>query len=179
MEAFAFVDSFKARWQQLSAGWRLVVGTCLVIVIAFIGLTPKTLFGMTLAWPYAAFWAAVGWGMSGISLRPLVLLTLFGLFQDVADAGPLGCFMVVFIAVYGLSAFAGENLDFNADPFRRLFIAPVAIAFGFFVLWVISSSYQEYRVSIGGFIGPFLATILGYAVFSWVFRLRPDPLRVR
>lgn len=172
-------DELGRRWAKLVPGWRLLVGSLFVLSIGLLGLTPKALFGMPIAWPHAALWAAIGWGMSGISIRPLVLLSVFGLIQDVYTVAPLGCFMLVNLTTFGAAAWLAENFDLEADPLRWVLIAPICIAIGFFVLWVLASSNLDYGVTVGPLVGPYITTLLGYLIFAWVFRLQSDPIRGR
>ena len=179
MQFLAVFDDIMKRWATLSVGWRLVVGTCLVLLVGYIGQNPKMLFGVSVVWPYAALWAAVGWGIYGISIRPLILLTLFGFVQDIHADTLLGCFMIVNLTTYGISAWIGENFDLEADPLRRLFFAPLCIGVGFFVLWVLASSILDYGVSIGPLVWDYVVTLGGYVAVSAVFRLQPDRIRGR
>jgi hypothetical protein len=63
-----------------------------------LGMTPKAFFGFPLAWPFAALWGAMGWGRVGLALRPMMLLVLFGLMQDIVSNAPLGCFAMINLA---------------------------------------------------------------------------------
>lgn len=177
MNALSLFDDLVRFWQRLGEGWRIFLGSLLILVLAFTSLMPNSIFGIEIVWSFATLWAAIGWGLAGISLRPLFLLSLFGLLQDVQMDAPIGCFMVINLSVYGLSVWAGENFDFDADPVRRMMVAPIGIGIGIFALWVFSSTSQDYRVSVSSFIGPYCTTLIGYMVFSWVFKLRGDPVR--
>ncbi|MFT5932479.1 MAG: hypothetical protein ACI93G_001568, partial [Hyphomonas sp.] len=94
----------KSLWSQTGPTPRLLFGAFAIAAIGLLGLTPKTLFGLSIAWPYAALWGAVGWGRVGLSLRPMVFLIIFGLIQDISFNAPLGCFVIVNLVVYGFSA---------------------------------------------------------------------------
>ena len=79
-------DSLAVRWEAARPRLRLLVGALVVLVIGMVGLTPKSFFGVPLAWPYVGLIAAVGWGRSGIAFGPMVLLVLFGFAQDASQA---------------------------------------------------------------------------------------------
>ena len=59
-------DWLALRWENARPRSRLVVGALVVAMIGLVGLTPKSFFGVPLAWPYVGLIAAVGWGRSGL-----------------------------------------------------------------------------------------------------------------
>jgi len=81
-----FADMFVLRWEGAKPRTRLVIGAVVVLLIGVVGLTPKSVFGMPLAWPYVGLIAAVGWGRSGLAFGPMVFLIFFGFAQDVSQA---------------------------------------------------------------------------------------------
>ena len=52
----------KSLWSQTDPTPRLLFGAFAIAAIGLLGLTPREIFGFSIAWPYAALWGAVGWG---------------------------------------------------------------------------------------------------------------------
>ena len=77
----------------MSRGWfKLMLGTLLIILAGTLQQSQLILTGPTIPWPNVALWAAAGWGLSGLAIRKVVLLILFGLVRDVLLNAPLGAF---------------------------------------------------------------------------------------
>ncbi|MEL7130727.1 MAG: hypothetical protein AAGK23_14395, partial [Pseudomonadota bacterium] len=125
----------KSSWQRTRPTARMLVGAIIIALIGLVGLTPKTIFGVQLIWPYAGLWGAVGWASAGLALRPMLLLCLFGIAQDVFFVGPIGNFMLVNLITYGVAATLGETLDVETDPVRALMVSAVSMGAGFAALW--------------------------------------------
>ncbi|MGH1421235.1 MAG: hypothetical protein ACRBEQ_05410 [Hyphomonas sp.] len=154
---------------------RLVFGAFVIMTIGILGLTPKTMFGFSIIWPYAALWGAVGWGRVGLSLRPMLFLIAFGLAQDISLNAPLGCFVIVNLSVYGLSAAVADAFDTSNDPILGV-IAPTALLLIAFVLvWALASLLQEHPVRIVPLTKTLLITGIGFAVFQKAFNLGRPP----
>ena len=94
----------RSLWSQTGPTPRLLFGAFAIAAIGLLGLTPREFFGFSIAWPYAALWGAVGWGRVGLSVRPMILLIIFGLVQDVTFHAPIGCFVILNLLAYGASA---------------------------------------------------------------------------
>lgn len=175
MSRFRVAAKSPSLWSQTGPTLRLVVGVCLIAVIGLVGLTEKTLFGVAVPWPHAALWGAVGWGAVGLSLRPMAALTLLGFAQDIAFVAPLGCFVLVNLSIYGLSAAVSESIDPETDPLIS-WLAPVAlIAAGFFALWIIASSVADHAVQVWPLLLAYFSTAGLYFVVGGVFRLGRAP----
>ena len=169
------VSSSTSLWSGLGPSLRLFVGFLIVGLVGFFGLTEKSLFGIALPWPHAALWAAVGWGMVGLSLRPMLALVLLGLFQDVAFVAPLGCFVLVNLAVYGMSAAIVDAIDPDTDPVLSWLVPIGLIGIGFIGLWIIASSVADHAVQVWPLLLAYLSTAGLYFFVSGLFRLGRAP----
>ena len=162
-------------WSQSGPNARLAFGVLLIAVIGLFGLTPKTAFGLMLAWPHAALWGAVGWGRVGLSLRPMLALVVFGVLQDVAFYAPIGSFVIVNLLVYGASAAVSDQYDISSDPVLN-WIAPGALLFaGFLCIWLIASSVADHAVRLLPLMADFLVTLALYYVLRILFELGRRP----
>ncbi|KCZ92856.1 hypothetical protein [Hyphomonas johnsonii] len=165
----------KSLWSQTGPTLRLLFGAFAIAAIGLLGLTPKTLFGLSIAWPYAALWGAIGWGRVGLSIRPMVILIVFGLIQDISFNAPLGCFVIVNLIVYGLSAAIAETFDVMNEPLVAV-VSPVLLFIaGFLVLWLLASSLEDHAVRATPLFAAFLTTGLIYALGHKVFDLGRAP----
>jgi hypothetical protein len=136
----------KGLWSGLGPTPRLIAGALIIIATGMAGLMPREVWGMTIPWPYAAFWGAVGWGRVGLSLRPMILLVLFGLAQDIGMNAPLGCFALINLIVYGLSALVADTVDVR-QPLAAL-LAPFALFFaGFLMCWILAGFLSNHLTS--------------------------------
>ncbi len=146
-------------WSRTAPATRLVIGAILIMLIGFVGQTPKSVFGFQLIWPHAAMLGAAGWGMSGHRFSPMVVLIFLGLIQDVSFEASLGCFVLVNLGVYGLSAFAAESLDVSNDPVMRAIVPIFTIAVGFLILWVVASATSGQMATVRPLVGAFAMTL--------------------
>lgn len=154
--------SFRDRsntWSRAAPATRLAVGTAVIMLIGFVGQTPKSIFGFELIWPHAALLGAAGWGMSGHRFSPMFVLVFLGLIQDVSFEASLGCFVLVNLGVYGLSAFAAESLDVGNDPAIRAIVPAFTIAVGFLILWVVASATSAQVATVRPLVGAFAMTL--------------------
>lgn len=162
-------------WSRSSPSARLAFGALLIAVVGLFGLTPKTVFGLLLAWPHAALWGAVGWGRVGLSLRPMLILVVFGVMQDVAFYAPIGSFVMVNLLIYGASAAVSDQYDVSSDPVLS-WVAPGLLLFtGFFCVWLIASSVADHAVRLLPLMADFLVTLALYYVFRGAFELGRRP----
>ncbi len=162
-------------WSRTPPSARLAVGAIIIAVVGSLGLTPKSIFGWPLPWPYAAMWGAVGWGASGLSYRPMIVLTLFGFAQDIAFEAPLGCFMLVNLTAYGLSAAAAAAWDVRGDVGAQAVTPAAVIGAGFAVLWLLASGVADYPVTVAPLAVAYLATLGLYYPFEQLFLLGGRP----
>ncbi|MEO1015521.1 MAG: hypothetical protein AAFX08_10080 [Pseudomonadota bacterium] len=161
-------------WSRLSPNARLVVGLVIICLVGLAGLTPKTVLGMTIPWPYAALWGAAGWGAAGMSFRPMIFLALLGVAQDVASNAPIGAFMLVNLAAYGASATMAEAFDIEGDLGARAAAPALSIGAGFFTLWLIASGTADHAVRVGPILGAFVVTLGAYYLAARAFWIGGD-----
>ena len=146
-------------WARTTPVTRLVIGTVMIVLIGFVGQTPKSLFGFQIIWPHAALIGAAGWGLSGHRFSPMFVLVFLGLIQDVSFEASLGCFVLVNLGVYGLSAFAAESLDVGNDPILRAIVPVFAISAGFLILWIVASATSGQVATMRPLVGAFAMTL--------------------
>lgn len=165
----------KSIWSSTGPTPRLLFGAFAIAAIGLLGLTPKTLFGLSIAWPYAALWGAVGWGRVGMSLRPMVLLIAFGLIQDISFNAPLGCFVIVNLVVYGFSAWIAGMFDVMNEPLVAVIAPILQFISGFLVLWLMASALEDHAVRATPLFAAFLTTGVIYAACHRLFDLGRAP----
>jgi hypothetical protein len=153
----------------------LLFGALIVAIIGLWGLTPKTVFGVTIAWPYAALWGAIGWGRVGLSLRPMLVLIVFGLILDINSNAPLGCFVVMNLVTYGLSAAVAGMLDVDSDPIMAVVVPAALLLAGHVVLWIIASFFTDFPQRVTPLLFHLVTTGIGYALFANAFHLGRPP----
>jgi len=146
-------------WARSSSDARLLVGTVIIVIIGLWGQTPKSLFSMPIIWPHAALLGAAGWGLSGHRFRPMTILVILGLMQDVSFEANLGCFVIVNLVTYGITAYAAELYDAGNDPLIRAVIPVFSIAIGFLVLWIVASVTSSQVAAIRSLVGAFAMTV--------------------
>ncbi len=158
-------------WAKWGPNRRFAAGAALIALVGVLGLTPKAVGGMDLPWPYAALWGAAGWGAAGLSFRPMFALAAFGVAQDLFIAGPIGSFMLVNLAAYGVSAAIAQSFDVYGDPAARILAPCAAIGAGVAALWVLASGTADYAVKAAPLAAVFVSTALIYFLVAPVFRL--------
>lgn len=165
-------------WREAGPTTRLTAGTLLVLAIGLIGLTPKSVFGTELTWPYAALVAAFGWGRSGLAFRPMIILVIVGFAQDVSAYAPLGCFGFINLTTFGLSALVHRTFDRERSPVITT-LSPILIyAIGFAQVWLFASFNSNHIVQIAPIMQTFVVTYILHIVIAPVFDLgrRAGPL---
>ena len=162
-------------WSKVSPTYRMLIGFAVIAAIGLIGQTPKSIFGIQIVWPHAALWAAVGWASVGMSVRPMILLCLLGLAQDVSFNGPLAVFWIVNLSAYGVAVWASKNFDADKDPVQALLVAAVSMAAAFFVLWILASATANHAVRIIPRFQEWLITLLLFLPIAPLFRLGSRP----
>lgn len=165
----------KTLWAAAGPTGRMVFGAFVIMTIGILGLTPKTIFGVSVIWPYAALWGAIGWGRVGLSLRPMLLLIAFGLAQDISLNAPLGCFVIVNLATYGLSAAMADAFDTSNDPILGVVAPTVLLLIAFVLVWALASLLQEHAVRVVPLGRSLIVTGLGFAISQKFFNLGRAP----
>lgn len=158
-------------WSEAGPTSRLVVGTLLVAVIGLIGLTPKSVFGTELTWPYAALVAACGWGRSGLGFRPMAILVLLGFAQDVSAYAPLGCFGFINLSAFGLSALVHRSFDRERAPVITTLSPIIIYALAFSLVWLFASFNGNHMVQLTPLVQTFVITYILHIIFAPVFDL--------
>ena len=158
-------------WSKTTPAMRLATGTLIIVVIGLFGQTPKSLFGLEIIWPHAALIGAAEWGLSGHRFSPMIVLVLLGLVQDISFVASLGCFVLVNLTTYGLTAFASESMDAGNDPIIRAIIPVVSIAAGFVMLWAIASATSGQIATVRPLVGAFAMTIALHFLLAQFFDL--------
>ena len=165
----------KSLWSQSGPTPRLLFGAFVIATIGLLGLTPKEFFGLSIAWPYAALWGAVGWGRVGLALRPMFILIVFGLVQDVTFHAPLGCFVMLNLIAYGASAAIAEAFDVMNEPLIAI-LSPILLFTGaFLTLWLMASALEDHPVRMVPLIASLMTTGLVFAVAHKIFDLGRRP----
>lgn len=165
----------KSAWSKTGPTARLTVGAVIIAMVGLFGLTEKSVFGVSIPWPHAALWGAVGWGMVGLSLRPMLVLVVLGFAQDIAFVAPLGCFVLVNLAIYGLSAAASDQVDIESDPLLVWLVPTALTTAGFGAVWIIASSVADHAVQMWPLFLSLLSTLGLYFLVSGLFRLGRAP----
>lgn len=165
----------KTLWSQSGPTPRMAFGAAMIVLVGVLGMTPKAIFGLSVAWPFAALWGAIGWGRVGLSLRPMFLLVLFGLAQDIISNAPLGCFVIVNLGVYALSAAIAEHTEGMRDPFVAI-VAPVVLLLAAFLLvWLFASLAGNQAVRAAPLLAAFFVTGVSYAIAQQMYDLGRRP----
>jgi hypothetical protein len=162
-------------WSQSGPSPRLVFGAFMIAIVGVLGMTPKAVFGISLAWPFAALWGAIGWGRVGLSLRPMLLLVVFGVMQDIISNAPLGCFAMINLLVYGLSAVIAEQTDGMRDVLVAV-VGPITLLIvAFLLVWGFASITSDHFVRTWPLFTNFFMTGLIYTFANRMFDLGRRP----
>lgn len=162
-------------WSQSGPSPRLVFGAAIITIVGVLGMTPKAVFGIALAWPFAALWGAIGWGRAGLSLRPMLLLVGFGLMQDIVSNAPLGCFAMINLLVYGFSAGIADQTDGMRDTLVAVVGPAVLLVAAFLLVWAFASITADHLVHAWPLLTGFITTGLVYAFGNGMFDLGRRP----
>ena len=163
-------DSLAVRWEAARPRLRLLVGALVVLVIGMVGLTPKSFFGVPLAWPYVGLIAAVGWGRSGIAFGPMVLLVLFGFAQDASQA-PWGSHGLANLLIFGLSAMVHQMFDTERTPFLSFILPVVTLFSGIALIWIVASISSGHIVRVTPLLTAYFATLVVHMLIAPLFDL--------
>ncbi|MHA7899589.1 MAG: hypothetical protein ACX94B_06955 [Henriciella sp.] len=165
-----FADAMALRWENARPRSRLFIGALLVVLIGMVGLTPKTLFGVQLSWPYIALIAAVGWGRSGMAFGPMAFLLLFGFAQDASQA-PWGSHGLANLLTYGLSAMVSQMADTERSPLLSFVLPVVTLFFGITLVWLVASVSSGHLVRVTPMLTAYFATLVVHMLISPLFDL--------
>lgn len=163
-------DSMALRWEAARPRGRLLVGALIVLAIGMAGLTPRSFFGVDLAWPYVGLIAAVGWGRSGIGFGPMVLLVLFGFAQDASQA-PWGSHGLANLLIYGLSAMVHQMFDTERTPFLSFILPVVTLFSGITLVWIVASISSGHIVRVTPLLTAYFATLVVHMLIAPLFDL--------
>lgn len=163
-------DSLAVRWEAARPRLRLLIGALVVLVIGMVGLTPKSFFGVPLAWPYVGLIAAVGWGRSGIAFGPMVLLVLFGFAQDASQA-PWGSHGLANLLIFGLSAMVHQMFDTERTPFLSFILPVVTLFSGIALIWIVASISSGHIVRVTPLLTAYFATLVVHMLIAPLFDL--------
>ena len=164
-------SGFGRIWAEAGPTSRLLAGTLLVIAIGLVGLTPKSVFGTELIWPYAALIAAMGWGRSGLAFRPMIVLMLLGVVQDVTAYAPLGCFGFINLTAFGMSALIHYHFDRDRSPIITTLSPILVYAAGFALVWLFASFNSNHMVQLSPLVSAYAVTYALHIVIAPVFDL--------
>ncbi len=159
-------------WGRTHPNTRLMAGAALITLVGLFGLTPKSVFGIELVWPFAALWGAAGWASVGLSIRPMLLLCVYGLFQDMSFVSPFGSFMLVNLVTYGAASLVSETLDVETDPVKAVLVAAFAMGVGFTLMWVMAGARIDYVASL---LLAYIVTLILFVPVAPLFRLGGRP----
>lgn len=165
----------KTLWSQAGPTPRLIFGAAIIAIVGVLGMTPKALFGIPLAWPFAALWGAIGWGRAGLSLRPMILLVIFGLMQDIVSNAPLGCFAMINLLIYGMSAGIADQTDGMRDTLVAVMGPIVLLVIAFLLVWGFASITSDHLVRSWPLLASFITTGLIYAIAARMYDLGRRP----
>lgn len=165
-----FADSMALRWENARPRSRLIIGVILVILIGLVGLTPKTLFGMQLSWPYIGLIAAVGWGRSGMAFGPMAFLLVFGFAQDASQA-PWGSHGLANLLTYGLSAIVSQTADTERSPILSFVLPVVTLFVGITLVWLVASVSSGHVVRVTPMLTAYFATLVAHMLIAPLFDL--------
>ncbi|MEL6323607.1 MAG: hypothetical protein AAGJ29_04780 [Pseudomonadota bacterium] len=165
----------KSTWERTGPNTRLMVGATIISFVGLLGLTPNRFLSIELIWPYAALWGAAGWATVGLALRPMFILAIFGVAQDVVLQAPIGTYLLVNLATYGIVAAFSDSLDIINEPANALAVSALAMAGGMVIVWIVASSRADQAMRITPLLGIYLTTLLLFVPFSGLFRLGGRP----
>ena len=165
-----FADWLALRWEEARPRARWISGVMLVAVIGLVGLTPKTLFGVQLSWPYIGLIAAVGWGRSGMAFAPMAFLLMFGFAQDASQA-PWGSHGFANLLTYGLAVIGSQMADTGRSPILRFVLPVVTLFFGIMLVWLVASVSSGHIARVTPMLTAYFATLVVHMLIAPLFDL--------
>jgi hypothetical protein len=169
-----FADSLALRWEKARPRSRLIIGVLLVALIGLVGLTPKSLFGVQLSWPYIGLIAAVGWGRSGMAFGPMMFLVLFGFAQDASQA-PWGSHGLANLLTFGLSVIVSQMADTERSPILSFVLPVVTLFFGIMLVWLVASVSSGHIARVTPMLTAYFATLVVHMLIAPLFDLGIRP----
>lgn len=160
--------------QGSGRGVRILIGLAIITVFGALRQSGWALAGPEIPWPNAALWAAAGWGLGGLAIRPLLLLVVIGLAQDTLSQAPLGSYVVVNLVAFGFSGLLSGRRGSEGGEVRLFLIALGAIAAGFATLAGLAAMTAEATPRLLPLVGSLSVTLLLFIPLFLVFRLMPD-----
>ena len=162
-------------WSKSGPTPRLLFGSFLIATVGLFGLTRNDIFGLSFAWPHAALWGAVGWGRVGLSIRPMIVLILFGIVQDVIFHAPFGSFEVINLMTYAASTAIAGEFDVSSEPLIAIVSAVFLFVGAFLLLWLMASTLEDHPVRVVPIIAAMMTTGMLYALVHKLFDLGRRP----
>jgi hypothetical protein len=162
-------------WSKAGPTPRLIFGAFLIATVGLFGLTRNDIFGLSFAWPHAALWGAVGWGRVGLSIRPMIILIVFGIVQDVIFHAPFGSFEVINLMTYAASTAIASEFDVTNEPLIAIVSTVMLFTAAFLLLWLMASTLEDHPVRALPLVAAMLTTGLLYALLNKVFDLGRKP----
>ncbi|MEZ5987476.1 MAG: hypothetical protein R3B94_16150, partial [Hyphomonas sp.] len=117
----------------------------------------------------------VGWGRVGLSIRPMIILIVFGGIQDVIFHAPMGSFEVVNLMTYAASTAIAAQFDITNEPLIAIVATVLLFTGAFLLLWIMASTLEDHPVRILPLFAAMLTTGLLYALIHKVFDLGRRP----
>ncbi len=142
-------------WSRTSDVGRLVVGILLTLLVGYAGLVFAPTLGLASFWPYASIWAAIGWGASRVSMKPVLALIFLGTALDLAVDAPLGCWAAINLIAYLIASIFRRRAQTDPSGFVRFMGDLSALLAAFlFARWIIGSYLggMETQSILGGFL---------------------------
>ena len=162
--------AIEGRWSVARPAVRLSIGILVVILIGLIGMTPKAIFGVPVAWPYIGIIAAVGWGRSGLAFGPMIALVLFGFVQDSSQA-PWGAHGLANLAAYGFTAGLAKIAENDSQSAFGFAIPILGLVVGVFSVWVLASASAGALAKVLPLLAALMVSILVHILIHPVFDL--------
>ena len=150
---------------------RIIIGTLVVIIAGMVQQSPLVMSSPELPWPNVALWAAAGWGLTGLAIRPMLLLIAFGFAQDIQVDAPVGAFIVVNLVAFGASAFLAQRMEREVSDGMGLFYALLAILAGFIAMTLLAVAVTQSSPRLLPILGDLGVTLLLFLVLFPVFNL--------
>jgi hypothetical protein len=105
----------------------------------------------------------------------MMLLVLFGLMQDIVSNAPLGCFAMINLLIYGMSAGIADQTDGMRDPLVAVVGPAVLLIVAFLLVWGFASITGEHLVRSWPLLSSFITTGLIYAFAARMYDLGRRP----
>lgn len=153
---------------------RILIGTLIVIVAGVISQSPLILESPEWPLPNVALWAAAGWGLTGLAVRPMLLLIAFGFAQDIQIGAPIGASIVVNLVAFGASAYLSSRTEREVSDTANLLYALLAIVAGFIALVLLAMTVSQSSPRLLPILGDLGVTTLLFLIFFPFFNLPPS-----